>query len=59
MKGSRNQNNMQSKQMISNVPHPENKDNLDSRERKENTYKERTNKEGRKPNSRDKDKHGA
>jgi len=59
MKGSRNQTNRQSKQYISNIPRPENKDNLDSRERKENTYKERTNKEGRKPNSRDKDKHGA
>lgn len=59
MKESRNQNIWQSKQYISNIPHPENKDNLDSRERKENNYKERTNKEGRKPNSRDKDKHGS
>ncbi len=59
MKGSRNQNNKQSKQYVSNIPRPENKDNLDSRERKDNTYKERTNRQGRKPNSRDKDKHGA
>lgn len=59
MKGSRNQNNLQSKQNISNVPKPDVRDNLDSRERKEHTYKERTNKEGKKPNSRDRDKHGA
>ena len=59
MKTSRNQTSRQSKQYVSNIPRPENKDNLYSRERKENTYKERTNKAGRKPNSRDKDKHGA
>jgi hypothetical protein len=59
MKGSRNQSNKQSKQVISNIPKPENKDNLDSRERKDSGYKEHTNREGRKPNSRDKDKHGS
>ncbi|RYD58355.1 MAG: hypothetical protein EOP56_05405 [Sphingobacteriales bacterium] len=59
MKGSRAQENRQSKQGPTNIPKPEIRDNLDSRERKEVTYKERTNKAGRKPNSRDKDKHGA
>lgn len=59
MKKSRGQENRQSKQGVVNTPRPEIRDNLDSRERKEVTYKERTNKAGRKPNSRDKDKHGA
>jgi hypothetical protein len=59
MKGSRNQANRQSKQYISNIPRPDNKDDLDSRERKDNNYTERSNKEGKKPNSRDKDKYGA
>jgi len=59
MKGSRSQTNRQSKQYISNIPRPEVRDNLDSRERTESNFKERVNKQGKKPNSRSKDKHGA
>lgn len=35
MKGSRSQNNMQNKQMVSHLPKPQNKDDLDSREGEE------------------------
>ena len=59
MKGSRGRETAQNKQGPVNTPRPEIRDNLDSRERKDASYKERTNNSGRKPNSRDKDKHGA
>jgi hypothetical protein len=39
MKGSRSQNNMQNKQMISHQPRPEIRDNLDSREGEEQQSK--------------------
>jgi hypothetical protein len=39
MKGSRNQNNMQSKQGHNNIPKPEIRDNLDSREGEEQIFK--------------------
>lgn len=59
MKDIRKQEHPQSQQHVTNTQRPENKDNLDSRERKENNYTERSNKDGKKPNSRDKDKYGA
>ncbi len=59
MKDIRKQEHPQSQQLVTNTQRPENKDNLDSRERKENNYTERSNKDGKKPNSRDKDKYGA
>jgi hypothetical protein len=59
MKDARNSDNRQSKQGHSNTPRPEIRDNLDSRERKDVNYKDRNNKQGRKPNSRDKDEHGS
>ncbi len=59
MKKPVNQTRTQSKQQAENIPVPENRDNLDSRQHKEIDYKEKTNKEGRKSNSRDRDKHGA
>ena len=59
MKGSRGRETPQNKQGPVNTPRPEIRDNLDSRERKDVNYKDRTNKAGKKANSRDKDKHGA
>lgn len=59
MKKSRGRENQQSKQGPVNTPRPEIRDNLDSRERKEANFKDRTNKQGRKPNSREKDENGA
>ena len=58
MKNSRNARNKQSKQGKVNIPKPEIRDNLDSRERKDAGYKDHNNKRGRKPNSRDKDDAG-
>lgn len=59
MKGSRGRETAQSKQGPVNTPRPEIRDDLDSRERKDAGYKEKTSKAGRKPNSRDKDKYGS
>lgn len=59
MKNARNSENKQSKQGHVNTPRPEIRDNLDAREHKEVTFKDRNNKAGKKPNSREKDKHGA
>ena len=42
-------------QVANNKPRPENKDNLDSRERKDAGYKDGNNKEGRKPNTKDRE----
>ena len=59
MKESRGRETKQSKQGPVNIPKPEIRDNLDSRERKEVNFKDKSNRAGKKPNSRDKDKHGA
>jgi hypothetical protein len=40
-------------QKVHNRPRPENKDDLDSRERKDTGYKDGNNKQGRKPNTKD------
>ena len=59
MKGARGRETAQNKQGPVNIPRPEIRDNLDSRERKDAGYKERSNRSGKKSNSRDKDKHGS
>ncbi|MCD6063105.1 MAG: hypothetical protein K0R82_1016 [Flavipsychrobacter sp.] len=58
MKNSRKAENKQSKQGKVNIPKPEIRDNLDSRERKDAGYKDHNNKRGRKANTRDKDDTG-
>ena len=58
MKGSRKQENKQSKQQVGNRPIPDVRDDLDSRKEKEENYKDRNNKEGRKPFSKDQNKAG-
>jgi hypothetical protein len=58
MKGSRNSANKQSKQGVVNTPRPEIRDDLDSRERKDVSYKDHNNKRGKKSNSRDKNDAG-
>lgn len=42
----------------SHMPKPEVRDNLDSRSHKENNYKDNNNKQGRKPNTKDKNEAG-
>jgi hypothetical protein len=58
MKGSRNSNNKQSKQGHVNTPRPEIRDNMDSRKEKEVNYRDKNNKSGRKPNTKDKNEAG-
>jgi hypothetical protein len=58
MKGSRNENNRQSKQGHVNNPRPEIRDNLDSRKEKEANYKDNNNKQGKKSNTKDKNEAG-
>ena len=59
MKDARNQNNHQSKQQPTNRPVPDVRDDLDSRSNKEGeNYKDNNNKEGKKPNSKDKNEAG-
>ncbi len=59
MKGSRGRETPQNKQGMVNTPRPEIRDDLDSRKEKEVNYKDKNNKAGKKPNSRDRDKYGA
>jgi len=54
MKGSRNENNSQSKQGHVNTPKPEIRDNLDSRKEKESGYHDHNNKQGIKANTKSK-----
>jgi hypothetical protein len=42
----------------SHMPKPEVRDNLDSRKNKEDNYKDNNNKQGRKPNTKDKNEAG-
>jgi hypothetical protein len=57
MKDPRTPDSKQSKQHVGKSI-PEIRDNLDSRKEKEENYKDNNNKEGKKPNSRDKNKAG-
>lgn len=50
--------NRQQKRGQGNLPKPENKDNLDSRKEKEEGYKDNNNKQGRKPNTKNKNEAG-
>jgi hypothetical protein len=59
MKGSRARETAQNKQQPINRPKPDVRDDLDSRERKDVGFRDKTNKQGKKANSRDKDKYGS
>lgn len=58
MKGSRNSDVRQSKQGHVNMPKPDIRDDMDSRKNKEANYKDNNNKQGRKPNTKDKNEAG-
>lgn len=58
MKTSRKQESGQNKQGKVNTPRPDIRDNMDSRQNKEDRYKDNNNKRGRKPNTKDKNEAG-